>query len=77
VDNLFFSFDAQVDYMAMYGREVGRATGLAGLFLLLELPPSLQPAQELLIGSSNTESTCGARSRRASRVASTKARERP
>ena len=51
VDNLFFSFDAQVDYMAMYGREVGRATGLAGLFLLLELPPSLQPAQErLLIG---------------------------
>ena len=51
VDNLFFGFDAQVDYMAMYGREVGRATGLAGLFLLLDLPPSLQPAQErLLIG---------------------------
>ena len=51
VDNLFFSFDAQVDYMAMYGREVGRATGLAGLLLLLDLPPALQPAQErLLIG---------------------------
>ena len=51
VDNLFFGLDAQVDYMPMYGREVGRATGLAGLFLLLDLPPALQPAQErLLIG---------------------------
>jgi hypothetical protein len=51
VDNLFFGFDAQLDYMAIYGREVGRATGLAGLFLLLDLPASLQPTQErLLIG---------------------------
>ena len=38
IDNLFFGFDAQVEYMPMYGREVGRATGMASLIVMLDLP---------------------------------------
>jgi len=51
IDNLFFGFDAQVDYMPMYGREVGRATGMASMIVLLELPAEQHAAQEqVLIG---------------------------
>ncbi len=51
VDNLFYAFDAQVDYMAMYGREMGRVAGIASLLLMLDLPQGQQAAQErLLIG---------------------------
>jgi hypothetical protein len=51
IDNLFFGFDAQVDYMPMYGREVGRATSIASMIVLLELPAEQQDAQEqVLIG---------------------------
>jgi hypothetical protein len=51
VDNLFYGFDAQVEYMAMYGREMGRVAGIASLLLLLDLPPQHRAAQErLLIG---------------------------
>jgi hypothetical protein len=51
VDNLFYGFDAQVEYMATYGREMGRVAGIASLLLLLDLPPQHRAAQErLLIG---------------------------
>jgi len=51
VDNLFYGFDAQVEYMAMYGREMGRAAGIASLLLLLDLPAPHRAAQErLLVG---------------------------
>jgi hypothetical protein len=51
VDNLFYAFDAQVDYMAMYGREMGRVAGIASLLLMLDLPQAQRDAQErLLIG---------------------------
>jgi len=51
VDNLFYAFDAQVDYMAMYGRETGRVAGIASLLLMLDLPSEQQAAQErLLVG---------------------------
>jgi hypothetical protein len=51
VDNLFYGFDAQVDTMAMYGREYGRVSSIVGLLLMLELPAEQRDAQErLLIG---------------------------
>jgi len=51
VDNLFYAFDAQVEYMAMYGREQGRMAGIVSLLLMLELPPAQQEVRErLLIG---------------------------
>ncbi len=51
VDNLFYAFDAQVDTMAMYGRETGRVAGIASLLVMLDLPPEQQAAQErLLVG---------------------------
>jgi hypothetical protein len=51
VDNLFYGFDAQVGYMAMYGREMGRVAGIVSLLLMLDLPAEQQEAQErLLIG---------------------------
>jgi len=52
VDNLFYAFDAQVDTMAMYGREMGRVAGIASLLLMLDLPPEQQDVQErLLVGT--------------------------
>jgi hypothetical protein len=51
IDNLYFGFDAQVEYMPMYGREVARATGIAALLVMLDLPASQTEAQErLLVG---------------------------
>ena len=51
VDNLSFGFDAQVEYMPMYGREMGRAAGIASLMLLVDLPEEQKDIQErLLIG---------------------------
>lgn len=51
VDNLYFGFDAQVETMAMYGREMGRVAGMASLFLLVEVPEDQRATQErLLIG---------------------------
>lgn len=51
VDVLFYAFDAQEEYMAMYGRECGRVAGIVSLLLMLELPPEQQELQnQLLIG---------------------------
>jgi hypothetical protein len=51
VDNLFYGFDAQVDYMAMYGREMGRVAGIASLLVMMDLPPGQRDAQDrLLVG---------------------------
>ncbi|MBN2494838.1 MAG: hypothetical protein JXR96_09635 [Deltaproteobacteria bacterium] len=51
VDNLFYAFDAQVAYMAMYGREQGRVAGIASLLLMLDLPAEQQAVKEqLLVG---------------------------
>ncbi|MCC7385123.1 MAG: hypothetical protein IT384_24970 [Deltaproteobacteria bacterium] len=51
VDNLFFGFDAQVETMPMYGREMGRVAGITSLLLMLDVPANLQGAQDkLLIG---------------------------
>jgi hypothetical protein len=51
VDNLFYAFDAQVEYMAMYGRETGRVAGISSLLVMLNLPDDQKPIQEkLLIG---------------------------
>lgn len=49
IDNLFFGFDAQVEYMAMYGREVGRVASMAALFVMLDLPQEMQASQELVL----------------------------
>lgn len=51
VDSLFYAFDAQVEYMAMYGREMGRVVSITSLMLMLDLPFQQQAIQEqLLIG---------------------------
>ena len=51
IDNLYFAFDAQVDYMPMYGREVGRSAGIASLLVMMDLPEAQRAAQEeLLVG---------------------------
>ncbi len=51
VDNVFYGFDAQVEYMPMYGREWGRAVGIASMLLLADLPAEHLDAQEqILIG---------------------------
>ena len=49
VDNLFYAFDAQVEYMAMYGREQGRVVGITSLLLMLDLPPAQQELQDRLL----------------------------
>ncbi len=36
LDVCFFGFDAPIDYMPNYGREIGRAVGVASLILLLD-----------------------------------------
>ena len=38
LDVLFFGFDAALEYQAQYGREVGRAVGIASLILMLDIP---------------------------------------
>jgi hypothetical protein len=38
VDTLYFGFDAPVEYMPDYGREVGRTVGVAALLLTLDFP---------------------------------------
>jgi hypothetical protein len=38
LDVCFFNFDAPIDYMPNYGREIGRAVGVASLVLLLDFP---------------------------------------
>lgn len=51
IDNLFFGFDAQVEYMPMYGREMGRAAGIASLLVMLDLPEDQRAlAEQLLVG---------------------------
>ncbi|MBW1872716.1 MAG: hypothetical protein JRJ19_11665, partial [Deltaproteobacteria bacterium] len=49
VDNLFYAFDAQVEYMAMYGREQGRVAGIVSLLLMLDLPEAQQELQDRLL----------------------------
>jgi hypothetical protein len=44
VDALFFGFDAPIEYMPDYGREVARAVGNAGLLLTLDYPPRRKEA---------------------------------
>lgn len=36
----YFGFDAAVEYQAVYGREVGRAAGMASLLLMLDFTPA-------------------------------------
>ena len=48
LDLVFFSFDAPAEYQPQYGRELGRAAGLASLALMTDLP--LQRKEKLLIG---------------------------
>ena len=38
IDVCFFNFDAPVEYMPNYGREIGRAVGIASLLLMLDYP---------------------------------------
>jgi len=38
MDVCFFGFDAPIDYMPHYGRELGRAAGIATLMLMLDFP---------------------------------------
>jgi len=38
LDVCFFGFDAPIEYMPNYGREIGRATGIASLLLMLDFP---------------------------------------
>jgi hypothetical protein len=38
LDVCFFGFDAPIEYMPHYGREVGRSVGVASLVLLLDYP---------------------------------------
>ena len=48
LDVCFFGFDAAIEYQPHYGREVGRAVGIAGLLLMLDY--SLEEKEKLLIG---------------------------
>jgi hypothetical protein len=48
LDLVFFSFDAPAEYQPQYGRELGRAAGLASLMLMTDLPPARK--EKLLIG---------------------------
>lgn len=51
VDVCLYSFDAQVAYMAMYGRELARVAGIASLLVMLDLAPGQEALRErLLIG---------------------------
>jgi hypothetical protein len=47
LDVCFFGFDAPVEYMPNYGREIGRAVGIASLLLMLDFPPDEK--EQLLI----------------------------
>lgn len=44
VDTLYFGFDAPVEYMPDYGREVGRTVGHAALLLMLNHAPAVREA---------------------------------
>jgi hypothetical protein len=44
LDVCFFGFDAAVEYQAVYGREVGRAVGMATLLLMLDISPEEKEA---------------------------------
>jgi hypothetical protein len=48
LDITYFGFDAAVEYQAVYGREVGRAVGMASLALMLDY--SSDEKEDLLIG---------------------------
>jgi len=48
LDVCFFGFDAAVEYQPHYGREVGRAVGVASLLLCLDFTP--EEKEKLLIG---------------------------
>jgi hypothetical protein len=48
LDVCFFGFDAAVEYQPHYGREVGRAVGIASLLLCLDFTP--EEKEKLLIG---------------------------
>lgn len=51
VDACFYEFDAQVEYMAMYGREYARVSGMASLLIMLDLPEAQREIQQrILIG---------------------------
>ena len=47
LDICFFGFDAPIEYMPDYGREIGRAAGIASLLLMLDFTP--EEKEELLI----------------------------
>jgi len=47
MDTCFFNFDAPIEYMPHYGREIGRAVGIASLLLMLDFPESSK--EKLLI----------------------------
>ena len=47
LDTCFFGFDAAIEYQPHYGREVGRAVGVASLLLCLDYTP--QEKERLLI----------------------------
>ena len=55
LDVCFFGFDAAIGYQPHYGREVGRAVGIASLLLCLDFTPSGCSST-----SCSTASTCGA-----------------
>jgi len=48
LDTVTFGFDAPVEYMPHYGREIGRAAGIASLILMLDYPA--EEKEPLLIG---------------------------
>jgi len=48
LDVCFFGFDAAIEYQPHYGREVGRAVGIAALLLCLDFTP--EEKEKLLLG---------------------------
>jgi len=48
LDVCFFGFDAAIEYQPHYGREVGRAVGIASLLLCLDFTP--EEKEKLLLG---------------------------
>jgi len=48
LDVCFYGFDAPIGYMPHYGREIGRASGIASLLLMLDFKP--HEKERLLVG---------------------------
>jgi hypothetical protein len=49
LDVCFFGFDAPIEYMPHYGREIARAVGIASLMLMLDWPQEQQAERERLL----------------------------